>query len=80
MPDYTAEAAAEKSDMTNNDATDRTYRCVVGHEIPSERIEELTEVASLDAGASVRLCREHGAPIAVSILHRGLPADDRDGS
>jgi hypothetical protein len=66
--------------MTNNDSSDLTYRCAVGHEIPSERIEELTELASLDAGASVRLCREHGAPIVVTVLRAALLPDKQDGS
>lgn len=43
------------------------YRCVTGHEIPPEAVAECTEVVSLDEGAVVRLCREHGAPIAIHV-------------
>jgi hypothetical protein len=66
--------------MTDKVSTDLTYRCVVGHEIPSDLLEELTEVASLDAGASVRLCREHGAPIAVTVLRSSLMPDKHEDS
>ena len=41
------------------------YTCVVGHVIPAELLETATEVQVLDRGAEVRLCREHGTPIAV---------------
>jgi len=66
--------------MANSAPMDVTYRCVVGHEIPFERIEELTQIASLDEGASVRLCREHGAPIAVTVSRGGLLPDKAAGS
>ena len=35
-----------------------------GEEIAPESLDEKTEIVSLDAGAIVRICREHGAPIA----------------
>ena len=43
------------------------YACVVGHEIPTDELQSLTEVWSLDTGAEVRVCREHGAPVAISV-------------
>jgi hypothetical protein len=41
------------------------YRCVVGHDIPAVDLESLTAIRSLDEGAEVRVCVEHGAPIAM---------------
>jgi hypothetical protein len=42
------------------------YWCVVGHEIAQEQLDVETEVRTLDQGAEVRICVEHGAPIAVT--------------
>lgn len=42
------------------------YSCVVGHSVLRDALDQETEVRSLDAGAEVRICREHGAPIAES--------------
>jgi hypothetical protein len=42
------------------------YSCVTGHLIPDAELDRLTEVVSLDAGAQVRICREHGAPISLT--------------
>jgi hypothetical protein len=42
------------------------YCCVVGHQIPADQLDEATEVRVLDRGAKVRLCIEHGAPIAMT--------------
>lgn len=48
---------------------DRTvrYRCVTGHDVPAASLDDLAEVQSLDEGARVLLCREHGAPITFTI-------------
>jgi hypothetical protein len=46
-------------------AAGTAYRCVTGHPIPAAELSALTEVWTLDEGAEVRVCREHGAPIAV---------------
>lgn len=35
-----------------------------GKEFEPDALDEMTEIVSLDAGAVVRICREHGAPIA----------------
>jgi hypothetical protein len=43
------------------------YWCVVGHEISRERLDVETEIRTLDQGAEVRVCVEHGAPIAVTM-------------
>lgn len=43
------------------------YTCTTGHAIPAVDLEGLSEVVSLDAGAQVRICREHGAPVRVSL-------------
>lgn len=48
-----------------------SYRCVTGHEIPPETLLVSTEVVSLDKGAVVRLCREHGTPIAIRVSSPG---------
>ena len=45
----------------------RQYWCVTGHELPAAELEHLTEEVSLDRGALVRICREHGAPIGTSV-------------
>ena len=44
-----------------------TYECVVGHEIPQQDLETRTAVRSLDEGAKVQVCLEHGAPIAIRV-------------
>jgi hypothetical protein len=43
-----------------------TYQCVVGHEIAAEDLDARTEILTLDHGARVRVCLEHGAPIAIT--------------
>lgn len=45
----------------------KSYRCVTGHSIAGHLFDELTEEVNLDGGALVRVCREHFAPIAVSV-------------
>lgn len=50
-----------------------TYFCLAGHPVSADALDTLTEVQSLDDGAQVRVCREHGAPIGTSI------DDTRDG-
>lgn len=45
---------------------EKRYRCLTGHEIDAVALEEETEVVTLDDGAKLRLCREHGAPIAIT--------------
>ena len=56
---------------------DITYRCVVGHAVPATALDERTEVVRLDDGAEVRICREHGAPIAMTSrpMHHGKGTD-----
>lgn len=49
------------------DERERTYHCVVGHSIRPERLEDETAIWILDAGARVRVCLEHGTPIAVTV-------------
>lgn len=49
------------------DDVEVTYRCVVGHVIAAGQLDALTETVSLDGGASVRVCRDHGAPIAMTV-------------
>lgn len=50
-----------------------TYMCVTGHCIPPRELEVLTEEVELDNGARVRICKEHGAPIACdSIVRRNM--------
>jgi len=50
-----------------NEAGDQTaYRCISGHEISSSKLDEESEMVVLDAGAKVRICREHGCPVAIS--------------
>jgi hypothetical protein len=41
------------------------FRCLTGHEIHPDTLGELTERWTLDGGAVVQVCREHGTPIAV---------------
>jgi hypothetical protein len=50
-----------------------TYQCVVGHPIPEAQLEVATEIRELDDGAEIRVCREHGAPISMTIrrIYRG---------
>ncbi len=52
--------------MTERIERDTTYHCVVGHEIPSSELDAASEVWTLDEGARVRICIEHGAPIAMT--------------
>jgi hypothetical protein len=51
-----------------------SYFCLAGHPVPADALDTVTEVQTLDDGAQVRVCREHGAPIGTSIR------DTRDGS
>lgn len=44
------------------------YTCPTGHDIEADAVTGLTEVCTLDAGAVVRLCREHGVPVALTIF------------
>jgi hypothetical protein len=44
------------------------YTCPTGHDIEAEAVRDLTEVCTLDGGAVVRLCREHGVPVALTIF------------
>jgi len=52
------------------------YSCTVGHVVPAGDLEQETERIRLDTGAEVLICREHGAPIAVTLPPRGSP-DER---
>lgn len=52
--------------MTAESERETTYHCVVGHEIPSAELETRTELWVLDGGAEVRVCAEHGAPVALT--------------
>jgi hypothetical protein len=56
-----------EDDVTVGPAGRTDYRCVTGHPIPAGALDSLTEVVSLDGGAVVRQCCEHGAPIAILI-------------
>jgi hypothetical protein len=56
----TKEASAEAE-------SDIRYACTTGHAIPAAALNELSEIVSLDAGAQVRVCREHGAPVRTSL-------------
>jgi hypothetical protein len=51
--------------MAGNDET-ITYRCLAGHDIPVEQLDEATEFLTLDRGAVVRICRQHGAPVSIT--------------
>ena len=51
----------------------RLYTCTVGHAIDSARLNEDTEIVVLDAGARVRVCREHGAPVAETLDAATIP-------
>jgi hypothetical protein len=42
--------------------------------VPQDALDRETEVRCLDAGAEVRICREHGAPISLS-AHADVAAD-----
>jgi hypothetical protein len=53
--------------MAGNDET-ITYRCLAGHDIPVVQLDESTELVTLDGGAVVRICREHGAPVSVTTV------------
>lgn len=67
MKDSTAEASRP--------GPETTYTCVAGHEIPGADLQALTQIETLDAGAEVRLCREHGAPIAETIVPEANTTD-----
>jgi len=45
-----------------------------GEKIAPDALDERTEIVSLDAGAVVRICREHGAPIAAVVQSSGSEA------
>ena len=51
--------------MAGNNET-VTYRCLAGHEIPVAQLDEVTVLVTLDGGAVVRICRQHGAPVSVT--------------
>lgn len=42
------------------------YACVAGHPISPDHLDLDTEIVLMDAGATVRICREHGCPIAIT--------------
>lgn len=48
------------------DAADVTYRCLTGHVIEPEDLDTGARVELMDGRAEVRICVEHGAPIAVT--------------
>jgi hypothetical protein len=60
------EKPQEKLRVTEAGEKTERYRCVAGHEVSQERLDVETEVRTLDQGAEVRVCVEHGAPIAVT--------------
>ncbi len=43
------------------------YSCTVGHVVPADDLEQQTQHVRLDTGAEVLICREHGAPISVTM-------------
>ena len=53
-----------------------TYTCVVGHAIAEADLETQTELQRLDSGAELFICREHGAPVAVSVEPESQPSPD----
>ena len=53
------------------------YHCVTGHRIQKEDMKMSTDVVVLDGGATVRLCRVHGAPVSID-LPQGSSRDDTD--
>lgn len=52
--------------MPDGDSGKLSFACTVGHAVDGDKLDELTVVQTLDTGAEVRLCREHGAPIAMT--------------
>jgi len=63
--------------VTEPDAETTRYACVVGHEIAARDLEQQTEMHLLDQRLEIRLCRRHGAPIAVTRLPKrdGAPGE-----
>jgi len=51
------------------------YCCTVGHVVLREDLEQETERVQLDTGAEVLICREHGAPIAVTAPPGSAPGE-----
>lgn len=64
--------------MTEGRESRTAYHCVTGHEIPRQDLDSLTEVRSLDEGALVRICREHGSPIAITVSQPALDMSNGD--
>lgn len=50
----------------HRDVADVTYQCLTGHVIGPKDLDEETRVELMDGRAEVRICVEHGAPIAVT--------------
>jgi hypothetical protein len=48
----------------------RSYSCVAGHPIPPDLLDQLSQELTLDGGAVVRVCREHYAPIVVTVVKK----------
>lgn len=57
---------SERRTTTETSERRTTYECVVGHEIAASELDSRTEIQTLDGGARVRVCVEHGAPIAMT--------------
>ncbi|GAC1473237.1 MAG: hypothetical protein PVSMB7_26950 [Chloroflexota bacterium] len=57
-----------------------SYTCATGHIIARDDLERRTEVQSLDRGALVRVCREHGAPVAISAFNTIADRGTREAS
>jgi hypothetical protein len=63
----------------------RSFHCLAGHDIPEHSLQTLTVTETLDRGATVQLCREHGTPIAVRVeartdLFEDIPETARQGT
>jgi hypothetical protein len=49
------------------------YWCLTGHVITERQLDQSTELLTLDDGAVVRVCTEHGAPLSVSVRESDNP-------
>lgn len=61
---------AEQTEHTGDTVT---YRCTTGHDIPAAALEVDTVVVDMDGGALVRICGEHGSPIAQTCIPPDYP-------
>jgi hypothetical protein len=59
----------------DEDLPPETYFCLAGHDIPTQSLDLETQIETLDQGARVRICREHGCPIGI---RRPAATDGKD--